>query len=316
MRRLPFILSILAIAITCNAVAAADAVEPRMHNIARAFTEFWDASKDKPSAERVAAFKKEVALLAPAFYGVERFNGALTQEARDKHIERAIDGFAAIREEYVRKANQFEAQLPRYVASFKTWFPDYRPTHDTYVLHSLGEMDGGMRTLNDRSALIFGIDAMVQYHGAGDETAFFHHELFHTYHSALNDCAGYPIWTALWREGLATFVAKSMNPNANETELLLAIPNDMVAKTKAALPAALAHLESALENTDQPTYAGLFNNKPDDTGFSPRRGYYLGYLVAKQAAKQRSVQELAKLNCSQARDVVFSAVRTLRESSR
>ncbi len=313
MRRVSLALSSLALFASCTLPAWADATTPTTHNKALAFAEFWDATKDKPTAERVALFKSSVAAKAPAFYGVERFDGRLTQEERDKHIARAIEEFPSIREGYLRKAKQFDAELPRYIESFKTFFPDFKPTHDIWVLHSLGEMDGGTRTLAGRSSLIFGIDGMVKYHNSeDDETPFFHHELFHTYHRSASNCEDKGMWSKVWIEGLATYVSKVMNPDANNSQLLLAIPEGMVENTQANMPKALAHLESVLGKDDWEIYGGLFQGKKDDTGLSPRRGYYLGYLIAEEAAKKHDVRELAKLGCKPARELVYEAVKTLK----
>jgi hypothetical protein len=321
MRRLlfaviPFVLAALASA----AEAAVQPVEskPQVRNIAKAFADFWEASKDKPKAEQLAGFKARVASGFPGFYSIERVDGDDPQGQWDARVEGAITDFPAIRGEYLRKTQQFETELPKHVATFKAWFPDYRQSGDIYVLHSLGEMDGGMRTIGGKNYLIFGVDAMVKYHGAGNESAFFHHELFHTYHlSSMGSCGDrWPIWTSLWLEGLATYVSKAMNPDANDNELLLELPDGMAERTKAVLPAALEQLEKVLDSEDGATYSGLFLSKGgDNTGLPRRRGYYLGYLVATQAAKTHSVQELASLKCEQVRDLVHSSVRALRDAA-
>jgi hypothetical protein len=103
---------------------------------------------------------------------------------------------------------------------------------------------------------------MVRYHGKGNESAFFHHELFHTYHEpVLEACEGddAPIWVSLWTEGLATYVSKAMNPQANDVELLLDFPSGMAERTRKVLPASFAHLEKVLDKTDRSIYVGLFN---------------------------------------------------------
>lgn len=288
---------------------------PQVHNIAMSFVRFWDADKDQPAAQQLADFKKEVAPGFPGFYDIARFDGEMTQQKMDEHIAKAIAGFPEIRDAYIRKASQFEDGLPGYIAGFKKWFPDFEPTTEIYVLNSLGEMDGGTRTINGHEYLIFGIDGMVRYHGNGNEAPFFDHELFHTYHyPAVADCEDETVWASLWREGLATYVSKVMNPTANDTELLLTIPNNMAERTQQVLSAALAQLESVLDNKDHATYAGLFNARQDATGLPPRRGYYLGYLVAKEAAKTHDLHQLAKLNCGQVHDLVFSTVKALRAS--
>jgi len=316
---------LLTAVLSCCLAAAAPAAEMpapapadtlRLHNIASAFSSFYDANKDKPEAEQVAAFKREVASSFPAFYGVERYGSGRTQADQDAHIAATIRAFPSIRDDYLRKARQFDAELPRYIAGFKAWFPDYRPTVDIYVLHSLGEMDGGTRTFEGRNYLIFGIDGMVRYHGKGRETAFFDHELFHTYHDqAMGGCNGNnePVWALLWQEGLATYVSRAMNPDATEHELLLDFPGNMAADTRAVLPAAFAHLQTVLESRDGALAGELFSTgeKGKTHRLPVRRGYYLGYLVAQDAARTRSVQDLARLDCRQAQALVRTTVAAL-----
>lgn len=317
MRKLLFTVSLFAFSALSHAadtVPAPLAKTPQVRNIAPAFGDFWDRTRDLPMPQRVAEFKKQVAAQFPEFYGIERYAGRRTQAEQDKRIERAIENFPAMRSEYARKAQQFEAELPRYMASFRTRFPDYRQTTDIYVLHSLGEMDGGPREFGGRAYLVFGVDGMVQYHGSGNEAAFFHHELFHTYHKAmLGDCEDERIWSYLWREGLATYVAKVLNPGANDRELLLDFPEGMAVRTRANLAASLKQLEQVLDSEDSAMGAELFQVRADAvTGLPIRRGYYLGYLVAQEAATSRSVGELAKLDCRTARETVFSAIQALR----
>jgi hypothetical protein len=299
----------------CAAACAQAGDAPSVHNIAQSFADFYDANKDKPDAEQLAAFRKDVASGYPAFYGVERYKGEMTQAQKDQHILKTIKAFPAIREDYLRKTQQFETELPRYIASFRAWFPDFQPSRDTWILHSLGEMDGGTRTLDGKDVLIFGIDGMVRYHGKGNESAFFHHELFHTYHDkAMAGCNGdeVPMWAMLWQEGLATYVSHAMNPEANDTELLLAFPDNMAARTRKVLPAAFADLEKVLDTRDTAVYRNLFTTGGKATdALPPRRGYYLGYLVAREAARQHSVQELAKLDCRGARALVVATVAKL-----
>jgi uncharacterized protein YjaZ len=154
---------------------------------------------------------------------------------------------------------------------------------------------------------------MLKYHGSNDESAFFQHELFHTYHSkVMRGCDDNLVWATLWTEGLATYVSKVMAPAASENEMLLEIPAGMAERTRAALPAAFAQLEQVLGSDDRSTREGLFQTRGNDgTGLPTRRGYYLGYLVAQEAAKSHDVRQLAKLECGKARELVYSTVRSL-----
>ena len=291
------------------------AAPPRLHNDAMAFVDFWDANHDKPPAAQVAAFKTAVAPTFPAFYKAERFQSFVTPAQYDERIATAIQEFPTIRTAYVRKAQQFGAQLPGYMASFKATFPDFEPPDDIYVVHSLGEMDGGMRPIDGKDILIFGIDQMVKVHGDGNESAFFHHELFHHYHlPRVAECGTNSVWSSLWVEGLATYVSHVLNPQANEKELLLTSPDDMAARTRAVLPAALAQLESALDKDDNQTYADLFLFRGTDA-LPRRRAYYLGYLVAQEAGKTRDVRQLANMTCDEVKPLVFATVHKLRENN-
>jgi hypothetical protein len=55
----------------------------------------------------------------------------------------------------------------------------------------------------------------------------------------------------------------------------------------------------------------LFSTGKDDTGLPSRRGYYLGYLVAQEAGKRHSMQELATLDCKRAHALVTATVHAL-----
>lgn len=310
------LLAALPFAVT-SSFAAEPAPAQQVNNIAMGFVQFWDANKDKPKAEQVAEFKRVVAPAFPGFYDRARHRTEMTEERFDSRIAGAIEDFPTIRTGYIQKAQQFETEMPKYVSTFKARFPDYRPTHDIVVLHSLGEMDGGVRTINGKSYLVFGVDSMVKYHGNGNESAFFHHELFHTHHSAVGGCKSNAVWSGLWSEGLATYVSKVMNPGANNVELLLDFPSGMADRTQAVLPAALAQLEAVLDKEDNQSVGGLFYGSVDDgSGLPRRRGYYLGMLVAQEAAKGRDLNELAKLGCEPVRQIVHKAVRDLRAAQR
>lgn len=312
MRRL--LLAVLLGGAALSARAAPPAIE--LHSIAADFAAFWDATQAMPPADRVAAFKRQVGARFPAFYDIERYQGERTQAQQDELIGRALDRFGKQRQAYLDKVKRFDADLPRHIASFTATFPDFQPRVETWFLHSLGEMDGGTREFNGKAYLIFGADMMTAVHGDGDESAFFHHELFHIHHDAVSpECPGQGMWQPLWREGLATYVSKVMNPAATEAEMLLEFPSGTLAVTKARLHASLADLEKVLDDTDEKYNAPLFGTRRDDTGLAPRRGYYLGYLVAREIGATRDVRAMARLTCAEARPLVIDAVRKLKQQT-
>jgi hypothetical protein len=311
-------ISCMYVAITCH---ASDDVQisaaPAEHNYANDFVTFWDATRTLPPNEQIAEFKKTVGARFPEFYGVSRYGGKRSQAEQDKVIANAINSFGPIRQAYIDKVNAFGTDLRRHISSFQAAFPDFKSDTPIYLLHSLGEMDGGTRDLAGKNHLIFGAEQMVRYHGNGNESAFFHHELFHIHHSAqMGQCPEAGVWKSLWSEGLASYVSSVLNPHASDKEMLLDLPSGVVAATRAQMPVALAQLEKVLDSEDGELYGELFTMSGKSRGLPARRGYYLGYLVAAEAGKSRDLSSLAKLNCKEARAVVNSALNQLQAHSK
>lgn len=281
----------------------------RVQNIADDFVAVYDTTAGQPPDARVAAFRRDVAAQFPAFYAIERFDGRHTQE-EDARITKAFEQFPRIRDAYVDKVAQFDRELDRNVGSFRTAFPGFELSTPIVLLHSLGELDGGTRDLAGETYLLFGADVMAWVHDWDDEAPFFHHELFHVHHDRFfEECDA--LWCALWAEGLAVYVASVLNPEAGEPALLLAWPDNMAEATRRQLKASLAHLQTVLSSTDESVYSALFNAAQDHTGLPPRRGYYLGYLVARELARDRNLSELAELSNEDAAGLVERAVAAL-----
>lgn len=281
-----------------------------VHNISGDFLTFWDATQGKPIAERVAIFKRDVSSKFPGFYGVDRFGGKATWAFRDGTIETSINEFGPTRDAYRAKIAAIDKDLPRNNEVFMRAFPDFHPDSPVWILHSLGEMDGGTREINGKSVLVFGVDGMVKFHNSNvrDESAFFHHELFHIYHGPrLGPCA--ETWCSLWREGLAVYVSSKLDPNANEDELLLTLPDNMAAATRAKLLSSLLALRPVLMTKDPATYADLFQFGGRNVSDLPqRRGYYLGFLIAQELGQKYDLHTLANMPAAQAQPLIAKAV--------
>lgn len=290
-------------------VSEATSSSLEVRNIAGDFLTFWDATQGLSTDERVVIFKRDVAPKFPGFYGHARFNG-MTEAQRDGTIARSIEAFGSMRDAYVAKLQAFDSELSANMAAFTDVFSDFQPASPVWVVHSLGEFDGGTRTVDGTSSLFFGMDGMVAFHGKDvtNESAFFHHELFHLYHQPrFKDCQ--PIWCSLWREGLANYVASQLNPDANEAELLLTAPNDMAAATRAQMLLSLLALREVLRVKDAKVYGELFGlGGPTTSDLPQRRGYYLGYVVARHLGQTYSLRTLANMPAAQAEPLVIGAV--------
>ncbi len=300
---------LLALAALWAAAPFADAQPYRLVDLTGAFAQAYDRTEGMPLGVRIKAFKTDVAPLFPEFYGRARYPN-MTQADYDARIGRTIERFAALRETYSAKSSAFATLLDPAYASFTRAFPDMGEFGDVYLLHSMGEMDGGTRNFGSGSVLIFGADVMGAAHPYDDEEPFFHHELFHVYH--LRTFGGCPqVWCSLWSEGLAVHVAKTLNPDATDAQLLLTVPEVIPAPVDANLREAVCEVRARLDSMSERDLGALFRFQRLNERLPPRFGYYIGYLVAREAGRRHSIQQLAHMDQTAARPVIEAALARL-----
>lgn len=267
------------------------------------YAEDWDRlfteTQGLPEAERVAAMRAGLGRLFPGFYAPR----SRTDDRYNAVIERSLEQYPALRERYLAAAGAFRAAFDRGSARFRTFFPDYRRDMPAYVLHSMGEMDGGTREIDGHTVLVFGTDVIARIHDTDTIGPFLDHELFHVYHARFfPECD--PIWCALWTEGLATYVAERMNPGATQRQLLLTFPQPIAEAVDPRLAEAVCLTRSKLESTDPDDYRRFFQASPSEGPFPPRFGYYIGYLVAKRIGAEMPLPELAAMRPEQVRPLI------------
>lgn len=193
------------------------------------------------------------------------------------------------------------------IESFRNSFPDLRTMPSVYLLHSLGEMDGGTRMFGDRHYLIFGADVMVAAHDFDDERPFLHHELFHVYHEQFFPSCD-KVWCNLWAEGLAVHVAHVLNPEASDSQLLLTAPEPIRAQVDEHLADVICAVQARFDSSDSSDVGALFSFERLSPTVPPRAGYYVGLLIAERVAAGRRLGDLARLPPAEAHDLVRSAL--------
>ncbi|KPF76515.1 hypothetical protein IP88_06540 [alpha proteobacterium AAP81b] len=301
MRFTPFLLALA----WFGSVAAAP---PAIIDLTGDFTRIAHESEGLPAATRVARFKAAMATRIPGFYDAARVGAPVAEY--DSYIARALERFPAIEAKFTARAAAVAGQLAAAQADFARTFPDSgaqdQPAPPTYLLHSLGEMDGGTREIGGRTVLVFGADVIARVHrDDANERPFFQHELFHVYHEPrFGTCKAN--WCSLWEEGMATYVAARLNPGARDDELLL--PAADMAKIAADLPAAICAMRPLLISESQADYRKLFNGGSSLSGLPERSGYFVGYLVAQKLGAGRSLPELAAWSPAEARARIFAVL--------
>jgi hypothetical protein len=270
---------------------------------AEAFDQFAKETATLPSAERVRAFRAKFNALVPGFYE-PRFGA--TEARYDAHLEKVLAYYPANRDRFLAAARDFSAAYATADARFRGFFPDYAPSMPIYLLHSLGEMDGGTRELRGKAVAVFGADVIAKIHDRTSIGPFLDHELFHFYHAAyFPDCEA--LWCSLWQEGLATYVAGRMNPGSDDRALMLTIPRPMRPEVEPRLAEAMCLTRARLDSTSREDYAAFFfgNGK---SAFPPRFGYFIGYLLAKRLGDGMSLEALAKLPPEKVKPLLIGAL--------
>lgn len=272
------------------------------------FDTIWNRDQALPDAERLSAFKADFAKLIPGFFSAQRVG---VEETRyDAHLLSGLKSYPKQRDGIAEASRRFSALLQPARQSFEAEFGRFAEPQTVYLIHSLGEMDGGTRSLPHGNFLIFGADVIARLHLAHDIQPFFHHELFHVYHGqSFESCD--EIWCGLWSEGLATYAAASMNPGATDAELLLEVPEPIRAAVDANRNEAVCAVRSRLDSTDGDDGRALFSFNRMNAKLPPRFGYYIGYLAAAEAGRDRSLKELAVMPASEVRPLLEASLAKL-----
>jgi hypothetical protein len=267
--------------------------EPTIHDLVQPFLSYWKRSKDLSIERKVERLKKEIIPLFPEFYNTRIERWSKRGKTPDKELASQINEFPLIEANFTKKANELSQVIDQSLKTFINEFPEMNPYFDIYVIHSLGEMDGGTRQYGKKNYFILGIDGMVKYHkDFTSEVPFFHHELFHVYHGQYltEDMI---FWIALWGEGLATYTAEKLNPHAPIEELMLS--KSVITNINKNIEFYWKDILAKLESRDENEYEKYFLMSSTDKKIVNRAGYYLGYLIAKEAGKTKSMSELVKL---------------------
>ncbi|MGY2134143.1 DUF2268 domain-containing putative Zn-dependent protease [Hymenobacter sp. HD11105] len=282
------------------------------------FWKFWRQAQGKDEQTQIQLFKQLVSKPHPEVYNNDVLGGSPGKTfdedlpQRYPKIQAMVQPKMAIVE---RLSRQIGKDLPRYESRFRKTFPDLNYNGRIYFMYSLGAFDGGTRTIEGKQALLFGLDMMAYVYGdEADPEPFFDHELFHVYHSQFMGEDNQLI-AALWREGLATYVAHALNPKAAGVGLF-GLPRNTPERTQADLPRYARELHAVLSSTSSDDYARYFLGGRDEQAPTPARsGYYIGYLVAEKLAKKHSLQELAHAPLSKLRPEIEQALTELENQS-
>ncbi len=294
----PVALAILALLPGASVAAAATCP---VVDVMREYRQALDHVAGKPPAEQPGAFERSFVTAHAALYRPEVL-GLDKPDALDAHIRKNLPDLQQRADAIDVTAATLRAQLPGYIADFRTAFPDFDCNFNIYLMPTFGILDGAGRVVEGKPALVLGVDTISAVEAPAQLKVFVDHELFHRYHFQVagfsdddNDRA--VIWKALWAEGLATYVSATLNPQRPLREALI-LPLDLESRAKPQLRAISAALRANLDRVAPDvfnTYFSYGDRAAAAAGLPSRGGYYVGYRVAQRLAKSRSLVELAHL---------------------
>jgi len=281
----------------------------RLVDLSDEYVETYDRTRGASSAERVLEFQSKVVPLFPEFYGRDRYAN-ISDQAYNDRIASSFVRFPAIRKNFEQTSNNIAASIDESLYRFTDLFFDMPPLGDIYLLHSLGEMDGGTREFGGNTYFILGLDVISQIHQPDRTQPFFHLELFHMYH--LNWFNSFDqMWCALWSEGTAVLAAEELNPDADDDQLLLTRPQPIRVKVDANLVEAVCAIVAALDSTSIDDYDSLFGFQQLNERLPARYGNYVGFLVAKHTRRTNTLQQIAHMNNAEARAATEAGLASL-----
>lgn len=305
--------ALLAAALLLAGCATSSRATYRTHDLMPLYWSFAERAQNASMAEQIQLARELVVRKRPDIYNEK----VLLVDPESKKFEEWYPKYYAWVSPHfdvMRRLSETVARdMKSFDARFRRQFPDFAFDGDVYFLNSFGAFDGALRTVNGRTVLLFGLETLAAVHGGSASVEpLFDHELFHLYHRQFFKAAeDEPLWVSLWREGLATYVARRMNPDATDRQIH-GLPDTTPARVRANLPH-VAQMFFDRIDSKSPDDESLFflGNKPADADPPARSGYYIGFLIAEKLGRHRSLADLAKLPAEDVRLAIEGQLRAM-----
>jgi hypothetical protein len=268
-----------------------------------AFWKFWDAAGSLPAAERERLFEERVmapnrAVYAAVFHDAPR--------PLKEIVNGALDRLPAVERDARALSARLAAELPGAIARFREAFPQFRCRTPVYVLYSAGLFDHTTQPVSGTDALLFGIDEISRRKEPLSPVLV--HELFHVYHAQRVTKTPDVLYWRMWSEGLASYVSGRLN---SDESAMHACCLPAAAPIDAALGKIIVGALERLDSNQQEDDRRYFEDGAEEIDIPRRSGWLLGYRVAVEAGKTRSLEELADMDPTEVRELVEDGLRLL-----
>lgn len=298
----------LAALLAWSAAQATQPAPPRLGytDLTGIFAEAYDRANAE-QARSLDYYNGVFSAVLPGLYNPARYG-----ENADRYRQVTAEFLASYpqqRDAIAEVSRRFAAMFDPAVVDFERQIGPLPLDTPVFLMVSMGEFDGSTRMFGDREHLLFGADMIARLH-KGDARPFVQHELFHIYHNRkLGGC--YALYCMLWTEGMATYAALSLNPDATDDELLLTIPEPIRPAVEANRREAVCVTLQQLDSRKLATVGAFFASPRLNERLPQRFGYLIGLWVAQELSKQHSLAEMTDWTSAQVRAKVEQALRSL-----
>jgi hypothetical protein len=283
-----------------------------VHNFMPDFWAFWTVARNQPADQQARLWQQLYVAHHRAVFAElaapckDQFDPAVMRQEYFKSLPDWAPGMRAM-------ADRIPQDMAEARRRFVAKFPDMHWSGDVYVMASGGCFNGRVQKIQGRSALLLGVDNIV---GLGEKNLVpvVDHELFHRYHHDYFDfepTGGYPLWTLLWAEGMATYVAEDLNPQASQIDLGMVPPGMVENVERERRKLAAEFLKHADSRADKDALVWFNDIDSKDPLVPPRAGYELGVLVARELSKRYSMQQMAHWSRTEAEPKIRMALKAI-----
>jgi hypothetical protein len=274
-----------------------------------------------PPGERARRFRADVIGAEPRFF--EQVIGPVDDAGLSQYLA-AVEPLDSI----VRRIGaEFLAAVPTSWNRLRALFPDLAPGVRIFVTPSLFISNGQVRYLDDSLVVMLGpdvqayVEVVVDSGRRTDPAIGIEHELTHYHHWRANAeiaraarsffrAGSYSaLYYNLWSEGMATWVARRLHPDAPLAEVLG--PGLNPARDEGLVPELAREFARKLDSTVEDDIRDLFYLSGRRKDIPARSAYYLGYLVVDRLARDYSLPELIQLHGPELRQHILDALTSL-----
>ena len=285
----------------------------QVEDSSEAFALFASSSIGLPQEIIEDRFNQIVAPSNPEYYQYRLAALNKTKGGAASALKTQVQEFESYRDRYKTVRDNLLLEIPKAIQKFRYEFPDFDGSNKIYVVHSLGELNGGTRAISGKRRFLLGIDVIAQIHFWTNQGPFLIHELFHLYHMEKNPALFQTdsVGLALWKEGLATYVSEKLSSNATPAEIMLEIPNGLFENCQANLKTLSTFLKKNLKAVDEDIYTLYFLMTGGGDKIPKRAGYCVGYFAAKEVAKGLSLSQMVSLSEAEVYSRLSTALNSL-----